>query len=89
VRYPFKLGGRVAKNEPAPTTKPSGRLTQKDLDGLLSDRDSKRYALGRVLGSRHNNYGITIPFLLQGRSLIVSAQNLQISVFRRAVDGGG
>ncbi|OGQ14496.1 MAG: hypothetical protein A2138_26990 [Deltaproteobacteria bacterium RBG_16_71_12] len=35
VRYPFKLGGRVAKNEPAPTTKPSGRLTQKDLDGLL------------------------------------------------------
>lgn len=35
VKYPFRVGGVVAKNEPAPTTKPSGRLTQKDLDGLL------------------------------------------------------
>lgn len=35
VKYPFKLGGGVAKNQPPPTTKMSGRLTQKDLDGLL------------------------------------------------------
>lgn len=35
VKYPFKIGGGVARNEPAPSTKPSGRLTQKDLDGLL------------------------------------------------------
>ncbi len=37
VRYPFKLGGQrgAHKSEPAPTTKLSGNLTQKDLDGLL------------------------------------------------------
>lgn len=35
VRYPFKLGGGAAREEPAPTTRLSGSLTQKDLDGLL------------------------------------------------------
>lgn len=38
VRYPFKLGGAgkdARKAEAAPTTKLSGNLTQKDLDGLL------------------------------------------------------
>lgn len=35
VRYPVKLGGSVARSEPPPTTKLSGKLNQKDLDGLL------------------------------------------------------